>query len=86
MSERIRVLGIAPYENMKRVMGELAGEYPQMELTIFVGDREAGLEIARENFHGNYDVEISRGGTAAMLKRELPLPVVAIEISTYDLL
>lgn len=86
MGERIRVLGIAPYENMKRVMGELAAEYPQMELTIFVGDREAGLEIARENFHGNYDVVISRGATAAMLKKELPLPVVEIEISTYDLL
>ena len=86
MSERIRVLGIAPYENMKRLMGELASEYPQMELTIFVGDREAGLEIARQNFHGNYDVVISRGATATMLKRELPLPVVEIEISTYDLL
>ena len=86
MSDRIRVLGIAPYENMKRVMGELAAEYPQMDLTIFVGDREAGLEIARENFHGNYDVVISRGGTAGMLKKMLPLPVVEIEISTYDLL
>ena len=53
MEKRIRVLGIAPYENMKRVMAELAEEYPQMELTIFVGDREAGLEIALENFHGN---------------------------------
>lgn len=86
MSERIRVLGIAPYENMKRLMGELAWEYPQMELTLFVGDREAGLEIARRNFHGNYDVVISRGATAAMLKKVLPLPVVEIEISTYDLL
>lgn len=86
MDERIRVLGIAPYENMKRMMGELAGEYPQMELTLFVGDREAGLKIAQENFHGNYDVVISRGGTAGMLKKVLPLPVVEIEISTYDLL
>lgn len=86
MDERIRVLGIAPYENMKRVMGDLAVEYPQMELTLFVGDREAGLKIAQENFHGNYDVVISRGGTASMLKSVLPLPVVEIEISTYDLL
>ena len=62
MNDRIRVLAIAPYENMKRVMGELASEYPQMELTIFVGDREAGLEIARQNFHGNFDVVISRAG------------------------
>lgn len=86
MKERIRVLGIAPYENMKRVMGDLASEYPQMDLTIFVGDREDGLEIAKQNFHGNFDVVISRGATATMLKQELPLPVIEIEVSTYDLL
>lgn len=86
MSDRIRVLGIAPYENMKELMISLAQEYPQIDLTMFVGDRERGLEIARENFHGNYDVIISRGGTAEMLKRSQALPVIEIEISTYDLL
>ena len=82
----IRVLGIAPYEAMKTLMSNLAEEYPQMDLTLFVGDRELGLEIARANFHGNYDVVISRGDTAAMLRRDLSLPVVEIEVSMYDLL
>lgn len=86
MSERIRVLGIAPYENMKNQMSSLAKDYPQLELSVFVGDRETGLEIARQNFHGNYDVVISRGGTASMLRENLALPVVEIDISTYDLL
>ena len=86
MGTRIRVLGIAPYEGMKTLMGSLAGEYPQMDLTLFVGDRELGLEIARANFHGNYDVVISRGDTAAMLRRDLALPVVEIEVTMYDLL
>lgn len=86
MDTPIRVLGIAPYEAMKTMMGNLAEEYPQMDLTLFVGDRELGLEIARANFHGNYDVVISRGDTAAMLRRDLSLPVVAIEVTMYDLL
>lgn len=86
MSERIRVLGIAPYENMKSQMNSLAKDYPQMELSLFVGDRETGLEIAKQNFHGNYDVVISRGGTASILRENLALPVIEIEISTYDLL
>lgn len=86
MGERIRVLGIAPYENMKSQMSSLAKDYPQMELSLFVGDRETGLEIAKQNFHGNYDVVISRGGTASMLRQNLALPVIEIEISTYDLL
>lgn len=86
MDTPIRVLGIAPYEAMKTLMASLAEEYPQMDLTLFVGDRELGLEIARANFHGNYDVVISRGDTAAMLQRDLSLPVVAIEVTMYDLL
>ncbi|WP_295765460.1 sigma-54-dependent transcriptional regulator [uncultured Oscillibacter sp.] len=86
METQIRVLGIAPYEGMKALMSNLAEGYPQMDLTLFVGDRELGLEIARANFHGNYDVVISRGDTASMLRRDLSLPVVEIEMTMYDLL
>jgi len=84
--ERIRVLGIAPYEGMKTLMTSLANEYPQIELTTFVGDLEQGAKIARNNFHGDYDVVISRGGTAQLLQQQLPLPVIEIEISIYDIL
>ncbi len=83
---RIRILGIAPYEGMKTMMASLGEEYPQVDLTLFVGDREQGLEIAKTNFHGNYDVVISRGGTASMLRQDLSIPVVEIEISMYDIL
>lgn len=86
MESHLRVLGIAPYEGMKTLMAGLAEEYPQMDLTLFVGDMEQGLEIARKNFHGDYDVVISRGGTAKMLQKNLALPVVEIEISMYDIL
>lgn len=86
MEYRIRALGIAPYEGMKHLMASLQEEYPQMELTLFVGDRDEGLEIARSNFHGNYDVVISRGGTANMLRQNLALPVIEIDLTVYDLL
>ena len=86
MENRYRVLGIAPYEGMKPLMSGLAEEYPEIDLTLFVGDLEEGLEIAHSNFHGNYDAVISRGGTAKMLRKNLPLPVVEIPVSMYDLL
>lgn len=86
MHDHIRVLGIAPYENMKNLMNSLVKEFPQMDLTLYVGDREKGLEFARENFHGNFDVVISRGGTAQILQKSLPLPVIEIELTEYDLL
>lgn len=86
MSTQIRVLGIAPYEDMMPLMAGLAEEYPQVSLTMFTGDMEEGLEVAKSNLHGNYDVVISRGGTAKILQRNLDLPVVEIEISMYDVL
>ena len=86
MNPHIRVLCIAPYDGMKSLMAGLAEEYPQFDLSLFVGDREHGLEIAKSNFHGNYDVVISCGGTADMLRQNLSIPVVEIETSMYDIL
>lgn len=86
MNHRIRVLGIAPYEGMKTLMSSVVADYPQIDLTLLVGDMEQGLEIARSNFHGDYDVVISRGGTAKMLQKNLALPVIEIDISMYDIL
>lgn len=86
MKNDIRVLGIAPYEGMKIQMLNLAKEYPQIDLTVYVGDMEQGLIIARNNFHGDYDVVISRGATAQMLRQQLTIPVIEIEISMYDIL
>ncbi len=84
--ETIRILGIAPYEGMKQLMETVVREFPQIELTPFVGDLAQGLAIARQNFHGNYDAVISRGATARIIREALPLPVVDIEITLYDIL
>ncbi len=86
MNEPIRILGIAPYENLKYLMAEVAEEFPQVELSMFVGDMEAGLAAARNNLYGNYDVVISRGGTAHILQEDLALPVIEVEISVADVL
>lgn len=85
MKEKLRVLGIAPYEGMKKLMASLADEYPQIELTTYVGDLEQGLDIAKSNFHKHYDAVISRGMTAQLLK-QLPIPVIEVEITIYDIL
>lgn len=86
MKNRIRVLGIAPYEGMKSLMSSVVADYPQIDLTLFVGDMEQGLEIAKNNFHGDYDVVISRGNTAKMLRKNLALPIIEIDVSMYDIL
>lgn len=85
MENRIRLLGIVPYEGMKALLANLAEEYPQVEIDVFVGNMDEGVEIAKSNFYSNYDAVISRGGTATAL-RQLNLPVIDIEISLYDIL
>ena len=86
MTSKIRLLGIAPYENMKFLMQEQAKEYPDIELTVFVGDLQQGVELARRNFYNDYDVIISRGGTATKLRERLDLPVVEVPILPYDIM
>ena len=83
---KIRVLAIAPYEALKTQILALAEGFDEIEITPFVGDLEEGLEIAEANFHGNFDIVLSRGATAELLRAKLSIPVVGIDISIYDIL
>lgn len=85
-SKLIRILAIAPYPSMKSLLVKLAEEYPNIDLTITVGDLKKGVEIAQKNFHSNYDVIISRGGTAKLVQQSVSLPVIEINTSAYDIL
>ena len=83
---KIKVLGIAPYEAMKNVMEKLARKRPHMEMDVYVGDLKKGVDIAQKNIQGNYDVIISRGGTAEMIGKVTHIPVIEISLSVYDIL
>lgn len=82
----VRILGIAPYENMRALMTETAKEYDEISLTVYVGDLQQGVELARRNFYNDYDIIVSRGGTASLLKERLDLPVVEIPVSPFDIM
>lgn len=83
---KIRILGIAPYEGMKTIMQKLAAERPDIELDVYVGDLQKGVEIARHNFQRDYDVIVSRGGTAQLIGQDTHIPVVEVGLSVYDIL
>lgn len=83
---KIRILGIAPYEGMKSIMLKLAKDRDDIDLSVFVGDLHKGAEIARKNFHEDFDIIISRGGTAELIGAITPLPVIEIALSVYDIL
>ncbi|MEG2350252.1 MAG: PrpR N-terminal domain-containing protein [Hungatella sp.] len=83
---KVKALGIAPYEGMKSIMLKLAAERDDIALDVYVGDLNQGAEIAQRNFHSDYDVIISRGGTAEMIGKITDLPVIEITLSVYDIL
>lgn len=86
MEKKIRILGIAPYEGMKSIMLKLSKARCDISLTVHVGDLQKGVEIAQKNFHENYDIIISRGGTAELIGTMTQVPVVEIALSVYDIL
>lgn len=81
-----RILGIAPYEGMRTLMLSIAADMPDVALTAFVGDLEPGAAIAQHYTMDDFDVILSRGGTAELIREQTLLPVVEIDLSVYDIL
>lgn len=83
---KVRILAIAPYEGMRFAMQKLARERNDIELDVYIGELDAGAEIVQKHFHGNYDMIITRGGTADFIESNTALPVIEISLSVYDIL
>ena len=82
----IRALAIAPYEAMTTSLRRMADEFPRLQMEAYTGDLQAGLAIAEQLDLTYFDVIISRGGTADLLRSATDLPVVEIPVSLYDVL
>ncbi len=83
---KIKVLAIAPYEGMAEIITALSAAREDIDITVRTGNLHTGLRIAHELSYKDYDVIISRGGTAELLQRELEIPVINIPLSVYDML
>ena len=81
-SPRIKVLGIAPYQAMKTSMEKIVLNYPQIDLDVYVGDMNEGVSIVQSHQQLNYDVIISRGGTAELIRSITCLPVIEINLTS----
>ena len=84
LPQKVRILGIAPYEGLEKNMLIYAKERDDVELTTCTADLDAGVEMALA--HSDYDVIISRGATAKRIAAKSAIPVVEIPVSVYDVL
>ncbi|MFZ5823355.1 MAG: sigma 54-interacting transcriptional regulator [Bacillota bacterium] len=76
---------VAPYAELADVSRQMIEE-TGADAMVVPGDLLAGLESARGGLAEGAEIIVSRGGTALLLKRRLPCPVVEIGVSAYDLL
>jgi len=84
--DKVRVLAIAPYEGMKNMLESIASQRDDIELEAHVGDLQAGVDIVKGLELSDYDVILSRGGTAEMIKEVAAIPLLEVSLTHYDIL
>lgn len=81
--DKMKILCIAPHQELLDTIMMVAASKPDLYVQAHVGDLDDALAIADVM---NYDVIVSRGGTAQLLRQSVNMPVVEIGISVYDVL
>ncbi len=76
---------IAPYAELAEVASEVR-EGMGLDFPIAVGILEGAVGVADALIHQGAEVIISRGGTAALLRSKLDLPIVEIKVTGYDVM
>ena len=82
----IRILAIAPYEAMASALVRCAESFPDIQMDVFTGDLEEGVEILKTVDLSAYDAVLSRGGTANLIQQAVEIPVIEIPVQVYDIL
>lgn len=76
---------IAPYAELAELASGVRSEL-ELDFPVAVGLLEGALPVAGTLIHQGAEVLVSRGGTAALLRNKLDLPIVEIKVTGYDVL
>jgi transcriptional regulator with PAS, ATPase and Fis domain len=79
----IRILAVASYKGMEKLMNQIDHEADGMDIRVFAGYLEK--TIANEHDQ-NYDFIISRNETLRLISPDCHIPIVEIPLSEYDIL
>ncbi|MGG3915928.1 PrpR N-terminal domain-containing protein [Rossellomorea vietnamensis] len=86
MQKIIKILGIAPYEELRYSMENVGSTFTNLLLNTYTGDLQEGKNLALKEIHNDYDIVISRGGTADLIRKNISIPVIDVSISVYDII
>ncbi len=82
----LNILVITPYSEMLPLLRDIASDFPDANFTLQTGDLDQAVLTAANSYHADFDVIVSRGGTAEELADEVTLPIVEIHLSAEDVL
>ncbi|MBB6448712.1 transcriptional regulator with PAS, ATPase and Fis domain [Geomicrobium halophilum] len=82
----IKIGIIAPYPGLKTLAENMAKEYLDFEATVQEADLHEGIPVVQRFEKEGYEIIISRGGTANIVRQHTSLPVVEIDVSGYDIM
>ena len=82
----IKTLVIAPYRGLMELTLNLVPELEGFDITVVQADLNEVLPLIKQYEDEGFEMIISRGGTARLLRKHSALPVTEIKISGYDIM
>lgn len=84
--KKLKILFIAPYPGLVEPINQVVQQTKDIDATVKIGDMKDGALIAKSMMAHHFDVIISRGGTAELIRKAVDLPVIDIPVSVYDII
>lgn len=83
----IQVLAVLPYPELATIIDGIQSDYPALKIHCVIGNLDEGVARAQKALRGHqYDILLSRGGTAERLRETLTnMPIFEIPISFEDI-
>lgn len=82
---RGEIVVISPYKNFADLSEEIAARQGK-EIKVYNAVLEQGVEIAKKYEGSLKTVIISRGATGALIKKKVKLPVIVVDITSFDII
>ncbi|NPV43547.1 MAG: sigma 54-interacting transcriptional regulator [Firmicutes bacterium] len=80
-----KIIFISPDKKLAQKAAEVISELNE-KIEVFQGSLSEGVKIAKEAVKKGVNIVISRGGTGNLIKKNLEIPVVNVEINGYDII
>lgn len=83
----IQVLAVLPYPELATIIDGIQSDYPALKIHCVIGNLDEGVARSQKALRGHqYDILLSRGGTAERLRETLTnMPIFEIPISFEDI-